>query len=150
MTFVCDAMLGKLARYLRMLGIDAPYIKNVSHLESYKNDLKKPVFLTRRSIGSVQYDTCISIRSEHIEGQLSELRDLIKPFIHKDMPMSRCIRCNTPLDDVKKIEIEQLVPEYVFHHYEKFSICPSCRKVYWQGSHAEHMLGWIDKLMAEA
>ncbi|MCX5807849.1 MAG: Mut7-C RNAse domain-containing protein [Proteobacteria bacterium] len=149
MKFVCDAMLGKLARYLRMLGIDAPYIHNIEHLKSCKNEPEKPIFLTRRLIGSVPYDICFSIKSEHVEEQLREIRDLIKPFIHEDMLMSRCIRCNMPLDDVKKIEIEQFVPEHIFHNYDKFKACPSCKKVYWKGSHTEHMMGWIEKLLAD-
>ncbi|MEI6153539.1 MAG: Mut7-C RNAse domain-containing protein [Deltaproteobacteria bacterium] len=149
MKFVCDAMLGKLARYLRMLGIDAPYIHNIEYLKSCENEPEKPVFLTRRLIGSVPYDACISITSEHVEGQLREIRDLIKPFIHKDMLMSRCIRCNMPLDNVKKIDIEQFVPEHIFHNYDKFKACPSCRKVYWKGSHTGHMMGWIEKLVAD-
>lgn len=147
MTFVCDAMLGKLAKYLRMLGIDTPYIHNIEHLKSCKNEPEKPIFLTRRPIRSVLYDTCFSIKSEHVEEQLREIQDLIKPFVHKDMLMSRCIRCNMPLNDVKKIEIEQFVPEHVFHNYDKFKACPSCKKVYWKGSHTEHMMGWMKKLL---
>ncbi|MCX5816743.1 MAG: hypothetical protein NTX75_10980 [Proteobacteria bacterium] len=147
MTFVCDAMLGKLAKYLRMLGLDTVFITKTDYLNNFKNEPEKPIFLTRRSIGSMPYDTCISIKSEHVDEQLREIRDLIKPFIHEDMLMSRCIRCNMPLDDAKKIEIEQFVPEYVFHHYDKFKACPSCKKVYWKGSHTEHMTEWMEEFL---
>jgi uncharacterized protein with PIN domain len=149
MKFVCDVMLGKLAGYLRILGLDTAYITDIDQLNCYKSDSEKPVFFTRRTPEKVPYDKCISIKSELVNEQLREIRDTIKPFINMDMLMSRCIRCNTTLSDAKKAEIEQFVPEYVLHRHDRFKTCPSCRKVYWQGSHTEHMMGWIEAFMAE-
>lgn len=148
MRFVCDAMLGKLARYLRMLGLDAPYINRLEQLKYHTDKTGKTVFLTRRITKTMPYDSCIIIKSEHVNKQLYEIKDIIKPFIKQDEMLSRCIECNTPLDVVKKNEIEQLVPEYVFHHYDTFRMCPSCRKLFWKGSHTEHMAGWMETFMA--
>ena len=53
--------------------------------------------------------------------------------------MTRCIECNVCLVEAKKEDIEPLVPEYIYHHHDTFKTCPSCRKVYWEGSHADEM-----------
>jgi hypothetical protein len=148
MKLACDVMLGKLARYLRIFGLDTTDITDLDQLNHFRNSSEKPIFLTRRLPEKVPYDNCISIKSRFIEEQLREIEGVIKPFIQIDMLMSRCIRCNAALIDVKKTDIEQFIPEYVFHHYERFKTCPSCKKVYWQGSHAEHMMRWIEKFLS--
>ena len=149
MRFVCDVMLGKLARYLRMLGLDAPYISNPAQLKSYANKSSDTVFLTRRSLKDTKHGNKILIKSELIDEQLEEIKEVIKPLIKSDKMMSRCIECNTPLVGVDKYEIERFVPEYVFHRYNAFSVCTACKKVYWKGSHTEHMMEWIEKFMTD-
>jgi uncharacterized protein with PIN domain len=61
--------------------------------------------------------------------------------------MSRCIECNRELIPVNKEEIEFLVPEFVFHNYSNFRRCPSCGKVYWQGSHTEGIRDLLQDLL---
>ena len=55
------------------------------------------------------------------------------------MLFSRCLACNTPLEDVTPEEVKGEVPDYIFHTHQEFSRCPSCRKVYWAGTHYGHM-----------
>ena len=147
MRFLCDIMLGKLVRYLRMLGLDAPYIRNAGQLKHYSDESSKTIFLTRRTLKDTSFDKCIIIKSVLVDEQLEEIKDILRPLIKSDSIMSRCIGCNTPLVNADKYEIERFVPEYVFHRYNMFSACPVCKKVYWRGSHAEHMMGWIGKFM---
>ncbi len=149
MRFVCDDTLGKLAKYLRILGFDTHHVRDINLIKYYKNEADKPFLLTRRLGAKTPYDKCIKIKSDSVDEQLKEIRDMIIPFIQKNMPMSRCLHCNDVLIDIKKIDIEQFVPEYVLHNHERFKSCPSCKKVYWQGTHADHMVEWIEKFTAE-
>ena len=78
--------------------------------------------------------------------QLKEIRGLIKPVTDPDRVLTRCVNCNLPLVDVRKEMIEHRVPEFVFHTYNAFKICPRCQRVYWAGTHAEHMAELIEEV----
>ncbi|HVN22794.1 MAG TPA: Mut7-C RNAse domain-containing protein [Syntrophorhabdales bacterium] len=138
MRFVCDAMLGKLAKYLRILGFDAEYLRDVALLQRHAQHDDPPYFLTRRRKIPL-YSRTIHINSEKPQEQLLELRQWIKPFFDPDKVLARCINCNVPLVDVNKETIEYRVPEFVFHTYSTFKMCPGCNQVYWAGTHREHM-----------
>jgi uncharacterized protein with PIN domain len=137
-------MLGKLARYLRLLGFDTLYARNVTELEHLRAGHKDRLVITRarRTAGP----GVIPVKSEITREQIRELKSLIKPEISHGNLMSRCIECNRELMPVDKEEIEFLVPEFVFHHYSNFRRCPSCGKVYWQGSHTEGIRDLLEDL----
>ena len=145
MRFACDVMLGKLAKYLRILGFDAVYLKKVDLLDHYEREDDPPYFLTRRR-KAFAYEKTIYIKTENVQEQLKELRDLIKPFVDPDKVLARCINCNLPLAYVKKETIEHRLPEFVFHTYNAFKICPHCQRVYWAGTHTEHMAELIKEV----
>jgi uncharacterized protein with PIN domain len=142
--FVCDAMLGKLARHLRLFGLDAPYIRKSEYLSAYTEDEETPFFLTRRR-ESTSYLNTVHVLSDRVLDQLTEIKDLVRPYIRKERLLSRCVECNVELSWVEKGEIEHLVPEFVFHHYHRFMVCRQCNRVYWEGSHVEKM----DRILKE-
>jgi len=146
MKFICDAMLGKLAKYLRILGLDAVYTKDLKILEHYKGKTDAPYFLTRTTKKG-GYERTIVIRSDKVREQLHEIRGLIRPFIDSAKIMNRCIECNIELVDVQKKHIEQKVPEFVYHQYGQFKECPRCGKVYWEGSHTTGMTELIREIL---
>jgi hypothetical protein len=146
MKFVCDAMLGKLAKYLRILGLDAEYIKDLKDLKHYNGQTDAPYFLTRTT-RKMAYERTIFIRSDKVKEQLHEIKEMIRPFIDHDKIMNRCIECNVQLMNVQKNNIEQKVPEFVFHQYGQFRECPKCGKVYWEGSHTTGMKRLIQEIM---
>jgi uncharacterized protein len=145
MRFACDVMLGKLAKYLRILGFDAAYpLVDVALSDLYDQEDPR-VFLTRRR-KPFAYARTVHIKAENVREQIKELKELIKPFIDPDNVLSRCINCNVLLEDVKKELIEHRVPEFVFHTYTAFKICPGCDRVYWAGTHANHMSQLIEEI----
>lgn len=146
MIFICDVMLGKLAKYLRIFGLDTIYIRNNTMLEDYKEQGDLSCLLTKRK-KITGYKKCIFIKSNTAKRQLEEIRYLISPFINSEKVLTRCIMCNVELIKVEKTDIEQYIPEFVFHHYEAFKVCPSCKKIYWKGSHAEHMSELIEGII---
>jgi len=138
-------MLGKLAKYLRILGFDAKCLRNVNLLDHLGREDDPRYFLTRRR-KAFAYARTINIKAEDVRGQLKELRELIKPFVASDKILARCINCNVLLVDVEKGAIEHRVPEFVFHTYDAFKICPHCQRVYWAGTHTKHMAELIEEV----
>ncbi len=147
MRFVCDVMLGKLAKYLRILGFDALYLRNLNLLDHYEGEDDPRYFLTRRRKALV-YKRTIYLKGERVREQLKELRELIKLYVDPNKFLARCINCNLPLVGVEKETIEHRVPEFVFHTYNAFKICPNCQRVYWAGTHTERMAELIGEVTA--
>ena len=147
MRFICDVMLGKLAKYLRLLGFDAVYASSPSALEQYRAREHDRILLTRRKAAS-GFPRTVLLASERTRMQLRELAPLIKPEIRRERVLHRCIECNVELVGADRAEIESRVPEYVYHTYRAFKVCPSCDRVYWEGSHARGMESLIKEVLS--
>ncbi len=147
MRFVCDVMLGKLAKYLRILGFDTVCAQTPAALEHYRAHDGDRILLTRRKAPS-GFAKTVRIDSERASEQLLEIKALLKPFISDGALFGRCIKCNVELAEADKADIEPLVPEFVYHHYSRFKMCPSCRRVYWEGSHTTGMTGLLKEVLS--
>ena len=147
MIFICDVMLGKLARYLRMLGLDAPYIRKGETAPPPPGEGQHYFFT--KSAAKKGRPGAIFVHSDDPRKQVLEIKEHIRPYIDPAAFMTRCLECNVRLVAVKKVDIEPLVPEYVYHHHDAFKACPSCRRVYWEGSHADEMNIWIKMVMGD-
>ena len=147
MRFVCDVMLGKLAKYLRILGFDALYAATPAALDRCRLDEGDRVLLTRRK-GPSPFATTIRISSEIAVEQLREIKALIKPAMTRGAVFGRCIECNVRLMEADIADVEPRVPEFVYHHYTRFKICPSCKRVYWEGSHTSGMAALLKEMLS--
>lgn len=145
MTFLCDSTLGKLKKYLRMLGFDTVSIDNPDILKSYEQSNCPPLFFTKKT-KNISYHPITVIKTNKIEEQIREIKDIIKPYLNKNIFMTRCIECNSLLESTDKKDIEARIPEYIYHNHEEFKVCPSCKKVYWEGTHANRIKKWIRTL----
>lgn len=145
MRFVCDVMLGRLVRYLRMLGLDAIYIKNYRELANIIKGSGEFCFLTKRTKNTPEGS--VFIKADRVKEQIEEILPFISSYIDKNLLLCRCLDCNTVLVDREKTEVEGHIPEYVYHRHDRFKICPSCKKIYWGGTHTEHMEDWIRSLL---
>jgi uncharacterized protein len=144
--FVCDVMLGKLAKYLRLLGLDAVYLRDLSQLKNMSESALPWIFITRRTRFAGSHRTLV-VHSDLTRGQVAELKDILKPLIDRSQVLNRCIECNELLEDIERTEVEHRVPEFVFHYYRRFRECPSCNRIYWEGSHARHMTNLLKELL---
>lgn len=148
---IADAMLGKLARYLRMLGIDIEYKSDCTDNEIIKKALDENRWvLTRDTIlikrkefvrGKIKF---IRINSDFVHEQLQQIIQYFK--LNKHLNFSRCIVCNSNLVKVSKKDVEDQVPEYVFLKQDNFYKCKICNKIYWSGTHVENMQKYFSKL----
>ena len=139
--FAADRMLGKLAKWLRVLGQDVIYGQ---HLTGYglirAARAEDRLILTRdRRLKQKQPPPFILIESDHHRDQL---RQVIREcrLDCSDRLFSRCMECNSVLQLRPKEAVQALVPPYVFSTQEKFFWCPGCRKVYWPATHHAAML----------
>jgi uncharacterized protein with PIN domain len=149
MIFIADKTLGKLAKWLRILGYDTVYwrsddLTGLLHRahEEGRALLTKDTKLYQEK-GSLR---ALLIRDDNPFLQLQEVVRLFQLPLRQDMLFSRCLTCNTPLEDVTPEEVKGEVPDYIFHTHQEFSRCPSCRKVYWAGTHYGHMARVVERL----
>lgn len=142
MTFIADKTLGKLVKWLRILGYDALYWRSEDQeglLRRARDDGR--VLVTKdtrlyKKRGSLE---ALLIREDNPFRQIRELVHHFRLPVGEAMLFSRCVTCNAPLDKVQPEEVKGVVPDYIYHTHQEFSRCPSCRKVYWAGTHYGHV-----------
>ena len=145
--FAADRMLGRLARWLRVLGVDVIYGRHLSgygliHAARQENRL----ILTRdRRLKQKQPPKYILVESDRYAEQL---RQVIRECGLKvgAALFTRCLECNTLLQPMEKVSVKSLVPPYVFATQERFFWCLRCRRVYWPATHHEKMLEELKKM----
>ena len=138
--FIADAMLGKLARWLRIFGFDVEYSKRSSDEDLLKRTLSEGrILLTRdRDLHRKAFPHSLLLASMELEEQLGEV---IEAFgLSSYDPPTRCPICNTILKEVKREDLTSQVPKSSLERYDDFYICPGCGKVYWHGSHWERIV----------
>ncbi len=141
--FAAEKTLGKLAKWLRILGFDT----------IYDPDIKNPaesgrILLTRTKRIKYEYttDKLIFIKSDK---PFKQLKEVIKALgiVNEDIKMfTRCIRCNTKIRMINKNSIRSVVPDYVWENQDSFKTCIKCKRIYWQGSHTKRSMEIIKKL----
>ncbi len=139
--FVADVMVGKLARWLRVLGFDVIYSNVLDDDEIIRiAESENRIILTRDTGLSARRKQggCLFIEDDNYRIQL---RQVLDAFDLKEFKVfSRCLECNTPLRPADKEEVFEKVPPFVYLTQERFAACPSCGRVYWHGTHADEML----------
>ncbi|HAW49659.1 TPA: hypothetical protein DCX16_01720 [bacterium] len=150
MKFILDDMLGKLARWLRIMGYDAKYPTRVSDekiIEIAKDEGR--ILLTRdRALAKRFIVPSLFILSTDIDEQLVQV---IKRFSLdiKDI-WKRCPVCNGILNSIEKEEVKGNVPQIVFLRYDEFFLCSSCKKYYWKGYHWDGITQRLKKQTEQA
>ncbi len=147
--FLCDAMLGSLARWLRLFGYDAEF-SEAPDAELAEHALREGRWLlTRdRELASVGPRSLL-IRSEGLEEQLVEVFCRLGVTPVASLEGARCSRCNGVLAGLDRRDAEGLVPPHVARTAPRFRRCTSCGTVYWPGSHTERILARLRRV-AEA
>ncbi len=144
MKFIADIMVGKLAKYLRMAGLDVIYINTASDDEIIKiaSDTDRMV-LTRDSLMLARKEfkngtlKNLYIKDEKLKNQLEQIKSDLK--ISLEPNLVRCVECNQLLIRVEKEDIKNKIPPYVFKTQKSFLYCKKCDKYYWKGTHYQNI-----------
>lgn len=146
--FIADEMLGKLAKWLRILGYDTIYYCEKGDnglvqraLEEDRIILTRDTELSERKLAR----KCLLIKSENFWEQFQQV--IIELNLDtKSKLFTRCLVCNGELIYIKKESIKDQVPEYTYQTQTIFHKCPICEKIYWAGTHKDSMSGLINNL----
>ena len=143
-----DVHLGRLARYLRLLGFDTLYQND------YDDDTivalargESRVILTRDR-GLLKHGVVTHGYWVRATAPRQQLAEIVRVFdlSGSARPFTRCIRCNGELQRVAKSAVAERLPPRVRAHFEEFAQCPKCAAVYWPGSHFDKMQKMVDEL----
>lgn len=148
MKFIVTPELGRLAKWLRIVGFDAIYFTQSNFSSLLIQALRdNRIILTRNlySINKARGVKLVQIKSDQVSQQLKQvLKELnLKP--DSERMFSRCTICNAELNEIDKQQVKDRVPEYVFNTQDKFYTCVSCRRIYWSGTH----WGNVSKILKE-
>jgi hypothetical protein len=138
--FVVDGMLGKLARWLKMMGHDVEYSNSMDDSQLLAIAKKEHRILLTRDFQLYQHAVAQEAEAFYVQGQTEEerLAELATRFgisLEIDMATSRCPKCNTAVKHIPKEKVASRVEKNTFEHYTEFWQCPNCGQVYWQGAH---------------
>ena len=135
--FIADAMLGRLSRWMRFLGYDVQYYRDIDDRVLVRLARAEGRILLTRDRELIKRFTVehVLINSEDVKKQLKEVITLFPG----ETSVRRCMYCNVPLEDIKKEGVEGIVPEHVYIHHRRFQRCIRCRRIYWEGSHTHNI-----------
>jgi len=139
--FVADSMLGKLARYLRIMGYDTLYQRHYPDQRLSELVREGRILLTRNRATATLYSDSILIDHDLVKDQLKVVDSTLRLARDQGRWFSRCLVCNSALSKVEGAVARENVPDFVFSKYpERILSCPTCKRFYWPGTHRERMV----------
>jgi len=149
MDFVVDCMLGKLAKWLKILGFDVLYYSRAEDddlLAAARKDGRTLLSRDRALLGRARRLAKLLVESERWPDQVRQVLDHFG--LYDDVrPYSRCLTCNTVLKPLPKSQAANLVPASVLERADSFALCPSCGRVYWPGTHFDDMAAKVGEIV---
>ncbi len=142
--FIVDNNVGKLAKWLRMMGYDARFFNGDNDSRMVRTALDEGrVLLTRdtqvvkRRVVTTGQLRGILLASDNPEQQIRQVFEALE--LDCVRPFTICLECNQPLEERRREEVRELVPPYVFKTQSQFVQCPACHRIYWRGTHWQAM-----------
>jgi len=143
--FIVDENVGKLARWLRMMGYDTLIFTGVDDSQMVTRALDEDrVILTRdtqimrrRAVAGGRV-AAVLIRSDNPERQMRQVVEVLN-LDCQFRPFTVCLECNQLLEERSREQVQERVPPYVFQTQQRYMECPGCHRIYWRGTHWEAM-----------
>jgi len=151
MRFAADCMLGKLAKWLRILGYDTLYARGMSEEEFMGLATAGRILLSRNSHlrKRIPQDTLVFVEANDPAAQLQNLVRALNLEVNPERFFTRCTVCNGRIEPVKFEEVAGKVPDYIWTGHDRFSKCKKCGKIYWPGSHLARSRVEISRLLGD-
>jgi len=152
--FLADSMLGKLARWLRMLGHDVTYNIQLNDNDLLELAKKENRALLTRDLELYKRAIARGLDAFYLEGsseseRLAKVSKRYNLSLEMDMEKSHCPLCNTKLQATPKEQLSLELEKNTFTYYDKFWKCPNCGQVYWQGTHWKQISSTINEAQAK-
>jgi uncharacterized protein with PIN domain len=146
-TFAVENTLGRLAKWLRLLGFDTLYEQAIP-TETSKWSRAGRILLTRTRfpLNRHRSGNCILVKSNDLFDQLAEVIQVLAIRAESIRPFTRCIRCNNLIKGIDKKSVYGQVPDYIWETHETFRVCDQCERIYWPGSHIDQSMEKIKDL----
>jgi len=151
MKFIADAMLGRLARWLRILGFDILYYQDISDASLLKIARQDNRFILTRDTHFLRIKNLKDYLLINSDNTFEQLVEIIRALGIKEFNPGRCVKCNGVLIEViEKKDVKGLVPEHVYMQFNKFLRCRDCGNIYWEGSHMKRFRGEVCEILKRA
>jgi len=142
MNFIADAMLGSLAKRLRLLGFAVLYDATLANNDILRISLEQGRVILTRDTGLASRPLArnnVLIKSDHLDDQIRQVLDTFS--LTDTGPLTRCSVCNGVLLPLDRNDARNSVPEHVYATTPLFFHCGHCGRVYWRGSHVKNIEG---------
>ena len=150
--FFVDAMLGNIAKKLRLMGYDSKYFSDIDDdelMQSSKKDKRIIISKDEDLIRKSKKDGIKSIFVKNTE-EIEQLRDIIKKINLKIIEINgdraRCPNCNSKTIVIDKKNILQKIPSKVLEYNDRFWECKSCNQIFWEGTHIKNLQKFVGEL----
>lgn len=136
-------MLGRLAKWMRLLGFDTLYYRDTDNKTIIYHGRKEGrIILTRSKVLAEKHLDLILINSEQLKNQLKQMIKILGPT----HPFSLCPVCNSKTEKIEKDLVKDDVPPYVFEIHRDFKKCPECGRIFWKGTHYKEIKKVINEI----
>lgn len=155
MKFLVDQMMGKLCKWLIILGFDAELNRELDLDKVRKRCLEEDrTFITKsvKNFKKVNLSNSLIIMKESSSHQLKVILAYLNFNLNLNLNLnpdlfSRCLECNTPVLKKDKESLKDKVPERSYQYYSDFYECPKCNKIYWKGTHYSNTIKKLEKII---
>ena len=152
MKFVVDHNVGKLVKWLRMMGYDTLFFTGdddwqmvMTSLNESRVILTRDTQIMRRGVVAGGRVKAVLIESDEPELQIQQVIDTLNLDTQSGL-FSLCLECNQPLEERTREQVRERVPPYVFQTQDRYVECPYCHRIYWRGTHWQAMTRKLEKL----
>ncbi|NJK78008.1 MAG: hypothetical protein HC944_03825 [Nanoarchaeota archaeon] len=150
--FFVDAMLGNIARKLRLLGYDSKYFSDINDTKLIDIAIKD-----KRIIISKDYELILRAQKFGIQTIYITKQKLIEQFLEltnkiclKNFEINgniaRCTKCNSLTESIDKNNYKEKIPPRVFNLNENYWRCKNCDKIYWEGTHIKNLQVFVGQI----
>lgn len=148
--FIADAMLGRLARWLRLLGFDTLYYPDIRDGDLLKIALREGRCILTRDSHFLKMKGRAVLFFVHSNEPMAQVKEVLEPLAVKRVLLSRCARCNGILCEVEARDaVRDRVPEHVFLSRTHFLKCQVCDSLYWEGTHLKRFREMLSPILKD-
>ncbi len=144
--FITDRSLGRLSKWLRLMGYDTVYYRgdaDRTFLRKAEKEGRVVITKKRDLAGRSHPGPMILLREDRVEDQITEVLSQLSIKPDPAVMFRRCLLCNESLDEVAPESVAGVVPDYVLRHCRDFKRCPRCGKVFWPGTHRDRAIQFL-------